>query len=48
MASRDPRGSFSIFYFVQPAKLEKKKRRAETRKLKEAGKPPLKGAAREQ
>ena len=34
------------FYFVQPAKLEKK-RDALNKKLKEAGKPPLKGAARE-
>ena len=37
---------FFDFYFVQPAKLEKK-RGALNKKLKEAGKPPLKGAARE-
>ena len=37
---------FFDFYFVQPAKLEKK-RDALNKKLKEAGKPPLKGAARE-
>ena len=37
---------FFDFYFVQPAKLDKK-RDALNKKLKEAGKPPLKGAARE-
>ena len=34
---------FFDFYFVQPAKLEKK-RGALNKKLKEAGKPPLKGS----
>ena len=45
MASRNPRGFFD-FYFVQPAKLEKK-RDALNKKLEEAGKPQLKAATGE-